>query len=231
MNYFAHAIRHLDRPNFLAGLALPDWLSVSDRKTRLRQRHLLEHLPHFEPAEREIAAGVLQHLEDDHWFHATTAFQQVTSGIGTEFRLVLPTAEEWPCGFLGPLLCELLIDAELARRQLDLLEQYYAQMSQWQPQEIQQLVNRVAPLPAQQLAQFIPLFIRERFLFDCVGDQPLLRRVNQVLRRVNLQPLPAIATKALARGRELVAAQITELLPEPDFAPYLASAAGEHSAA
>lgn len=231
MNYFAHAIRHLDRPDFLAGLALPDWLSVSDRKTRLRERHLREHLPQLEPTQQEIAAGVLQHLQDDHWFHATPAFHLVTSAIGAEFRQALPLAEDWPCGFLGHLLCELLIDAELARLQPHLLDRYYELMPLWQPQEIQQLVNRVAPVPARQLDQFIPLFIEERFLFDYLEDQPLLRRVNQVLRRVNLQPLPAIAITALAQGRRLVAAQLPDLLPEPDFAPFLTPAADRHSPA
>ena len=36
MNYFAHGHRFVDDPYFLAGTAVPDWLSVVDRKVRVR---------------------------------------------------------------------------------------------------------------------------------------------------------------------------------------------------
>ena len=36
MNYLAHGFRFTDEPYFLAGTAAPDWLSVIDRKMRLR---------------------------------------------------------------------------------------------------------------------------------------------------------------------------------------------------
>src|SRR3984957_18435669 len=42
MNYFAHGIRFVDRPWFLAGTALPDWLSVIDRRVRLRPKVMLQ---------------------------------------------------------------------------------------------------------------------------------------------------------------------------------------------
>ena len=32
MNYFAHGVRFLEDPYFLAGTAVPDWLSVVDRR-------------------------------------------------------------------------------------------------------------------------------------------------------------------------------------------------------
>ena len=32
MNYFAHALPFLDRPYFVAGTAVPDWLTVADRR-------------------------------------------------------------------------------------------------------------------------------------------------------------------------------------------------------
>ena len=36
MNYLAHGWRFSDQPYFLAGTAVPDWLSVIDRKMRAR---------------------------------------------------------------------------------------------------------------------------------------------------------------------------------------------------
>jgi hypothetical protein len=50
MNYFAHGIRFLDRPWFLAGTATPDWLSVADRKVRLREKFLVPNLDHPDPS-------------------------------------------------------------------------------------------------------------------------------------------------------------------------------------
>ena len=56
MNYFTHALNHLDRPYFMAGTASPDWLSVADRKVRLRPRQLDPWLDSSD----EIQAAVLR---------------------------------------------------------------------------------------------------------------------------------------------------------------------------
>ncbi len=42
MNYLAHGWRYTDEPYVLAGTAAPDWLSVIDRKIRLRSRTAAE---------------------------------------------------------------------------------------------------------------------------------------------------------------------------------------------
>jgi hypothetical protein len=39
MNYFAHARPFLDQPYFMAGTGVPDWLTVVDRRVRLRAKH------------------------------------------------------------------------------------------------------------------------------------------------------------------------------------------------
>ena len=38
MNYFGHGHRFIDNPFFLAGTAVPDWLSVVNRRVRARRR-------------------------------------------------------------------------------------------------------------------------------------------------------------------------------------------------
>ena len=40
MNCLAHGINFLDRPWFLVGTGMPDWLSMVDRKVRLRPKHI-----------------------------------------------------------------------------------------------------------------------------------------------------------------------------------------------
>ncbi len=36
MNYLSHGFRFVDDPYFVAGTALPDWMSVLDRRNRAR---------------------------------------------------------------------------------------------------------------------------------------------------------------------------------------------------
>jgi hypothetical protein len=87
MNYFAHGLRFTDRPWFLAGTALPDWLSVADRDVRVRARQVFPFADGTGSAEAELAAGILQHLHDDQWFHRTRGFWK--DQVATLFRETL----------------------------------------------------------------------------------------------------------------------------------------------
>ena len=59
MNYFTHALPFLDGdPYFLAGTAVPDWMSVADRQVRVRAKlaaPLREQSPNAQT--RCVAAG------------------------------------------------------------------------------------------------------------------------------------------------------------------------------
>ena len=78
MNYFAHARPFLDQPYFMAGTGVPDWLTVVDRRVRLRAKHA-EALRHdARPWVAQVAGGVLQHLRDDARFHQTRAFAEIS---------------------------------------------------------------------------------------------------------------------------------------------------------
>jgi hypothetical protein len=81
------------------------------------------------------------------------------------------------------------------------------------PQRIADIVELIAGRPAERLAEFIALYRRERILADYRSDEDLLRRLNQVLRRVKLSPLPTEATAWLAEARLRVTARLPELLP------------------
>lgn len=65
MNYFAHALHFLGDPYFIAGTGVPDWLTVADRRVRLRRRHLPLALTDPDRVRRAVAGGVQQHLDDD----------------------------------------------------------------------------------------------------------------------------------------------------------------------
>lgn len=221
MNYFAHAVRFLDRPYFLAGLAVPDWLSVIDRSVRVRSRQLERFAGELDEAEREIAAGILQHLDDDRWFHATPAFYTVTGQLGGMFRKELEraAADEWPYGFLGHVLTEVLLDAALFSGRETQLDNYYAALAEVDERRVAGLIERVTERPVPNAARFIELFRRERFLFDYLDDAQLLYRMNQVMRRVSLPPMPTEIKCVFPKARRLIEREAQNLLPEEDFGP------------
>jgi hypothetical protein len=213
MNYFAHGMRFVDRPYFLAGTALPDWLSVVDRRVRLRARNVQPFADGSGSPQSELAAGVLQHLDDDAWFHRTAAFAVASAELTVLFRNTLPSDDGHRPAFLGHILTEMLLDSVLIDRDPAALAAYYAAFDRLDVTLIADSVNRIAPRPTDCLSGFIPLFVRERFLADYRDPQRLLFRLNQIMRRVKLNPLPAGFDAALMTAREIVAAHAAALLP------------------
>jgi hypothetical protein len=217
MNYFAHGIRFLDRPWFVAGTALPDWLSVIDRRVRLRPKLLAPFADGSGSVGAELAAGALQHLEDDHWFHKTRAFAESTAHLARLFRDFLGPGDNFRCGFLGHIACELLLDAILFERHPKSLDRYYAALGQLDLAELSQAVGELAGQPVD-VARWLPVFCREQFLRDYANDARLAYRLNQVLRRVKLDPLPAGIEEPLSAGRSIVRSYADGLLPATLFA-------------
>lgn len=217
MNYFAHALHHLDRPYFVAGTAVPDWLSVADRQVRLRPRQLEPWFDCADAIQAEIAAGAARHLHDDGWFHATRGFTEVTGQLTHLFRNELGADDKYHCGFLGHVGMELLLDAILIERFPQEFERYYAVLADIDPAEVQGAVNRMARQPTERLAWFVELFRQHQFLRDYSDDNLLLVRLNQVLERVKLSPLPADAVTLLAESRNIVRQRFDDLLPAEHF--------------
>lgn len=220
MNYFAHGIRYVDRPYFLAGTAVPDWLSVVDRKVRMRTRNVR---PFSEPeraadeVQREVALGVLQHLHDDQWFHDSEAFLVTSAELGQMFRQLPDTDDGFRAGFLGHIVTELLIDAALIERHPERLDAYYESVRRIDQQAVQRAVNAMARNQTQHLAPFIPRFVEVRFLADYLEDTRLQYRLNQVLGRIRLKPLPKGSVDVLQRGRRLIRERVDDLLPPAQF--------------
>jgi hypothetical protein len=224
MNYFAHGIRFLDRPWFLAGTALPDWLSVIDRRVRLRHKHVLERADGSGSIDAELAAGAWQHFEDDRWFHKTRAFAEATAHLARLFRDFLGPGDNFRCGFLGHITCELLLDSVLIERHPGLIDRYYAGFAQLDVARLSDAVRDLAGQPVE-VAHWLPLFCREQFLRDYADSARLAYRLNQVLRRVKLDPLPVGIEEPLSAGRSIVRSYADGLLPASHFAvPLLHSA-------
>jgi hypothetical protein len=216
MNYFAHGIRFLDRPWFLAGTALPDWLSVLDRRVRLRPKALAPWVTGGPSREAELAAGALQHFEDDHWFHKTRAFAEATGRLTRIFRDFMGPGDGFRCGFLGHITSELILDAILIERYPDRLEMYYEALRQLDGRQLAEAVTALAGQRVE-LELWLPRFCEVQFLRDYADPARLAFRLNQVLRRIKLDPLPAGIEVPLATAREVVAAFADGMLPPTQF--------------
>jgi hypothetical protein len=162
-----------------------------------------------------IARGVLEHLKDDAWFHETRAFAELSLEFCYQLRTELSDVEGFRPHFLGHILVELLLDAELIAAAPERLEAYYAALATLDGALVESVVARAAAEPAVGLAQMIPLFCRERFLSDYGDDAKLLRRLNQVLRRVGLPPAPERLCHWVSSARRRVADRVDELMLAP----------------
>lgn len=213
MNYLAHGFRFTDEPYFVAGTAAPDWLSVIDRKMRLRSKRAAEFVDDADWRLAALARGVVQHQHDDAWFHLTAAFSELSLAFAVEIRQALPDDEGFRPSFLGHILVELLLDAVLAEEEPRRLDNYYRALDELDPDTIQAAINILATRTSDRVATLVDRFRRERFLFDYSDDNRLLVRLNHVMRRVGLPLLPDGLTDLFPAMRRRVRERREDLLP------------------
>ena len=217
MNYFSHAIQFLDRPVFAVSTSLPDMLSVADRSVRLRSRRIEPFRETASPFDAEVAAGALQHLEDDVWFHKTRAFLETSAELTRLFREAIGVGDGMRCSFLGHIVTELQLDGVLAERYPELLDQYYKLIGDADAVAIQDCVNRMAAKQTERLAILIPKFHHEQFLRDYSDPSRLRFRLNQVMLRVRLEQLSEVLEEALAESWRIIESRVEALLPPDHF--------------
>lgn len=213
MNYLAHGWRLVHEPFLLAGIAAPDWVRLIDKKMRLRSKTARLFTAVEDHPLACFAQGVVRHHEEDDWFHQSRAFVELNLQFAHEFGRRLPADEGFRPGFLGHIVVELLLDAVLIENEPACVDRYYAALAQVDPAEAQRCANALATQPTELLERLLPRFLAERFLYDYLDDGKLLTRLNQVLRRVGLPPLPAEFAEAFPAVREAVRARQRELLP------------------
>jgi hypothetical protein len=213
MNYFAHALAHLDDPYFAAGTAVPDWLNVVDRRLRVRSKHARPFVEDADPVVATVARGIVQHHHDDGWFHGTPAFAELSLQFTAMVREVLYRDDGMRVYFLGHILVEILLDAHLIAAAPQRLHDYYGAMSSVDPTVVATSVSRMSGRPADRLAALIPRFLSERFLWDYADDEKLLFRLNQVMRRVRLPNIREGFVQVIPALRRRIADRHTELLP------------------
>lgn len=212
MNFLAHGRLHLDRPYFVAGTAVPDWLNVVDRRIRARARFAEPYLDDSRESMRQVAAGVQQHHIDDQWFHRGEQFHALSMRFSLAAAELLADDEGFRPSFLGHILVELLLDAELMRRQPQLLDDYYAALDAIDAETVAGYVSEMTGKDASGLAEVVNRFRDVRFLADYSSDSGLLMRLNGVMLRVGLPLLPDHIQSLLSDARTEVAEAADPLL-------------------
>jgi hypothetical protein len=213
MNYLAHGRRFTHDPYFLAGTAAPDWLSVLDRKMRLRSKTVVHHIDDPDPQRAAFARGVMQHHADDDWFHQQQSFVELSLQFTLQIRDLLEPDDGFRPSFVGHILVELLLDACLDEDDPQLLPRYYEALAQLDPVAIQAHINALATRESFVLEKFLPRFRAEQFLADYKDDARLLYRLNQVMRRAKLMELPEVFLSLLPGARRQVRAHLAQLSP------------------
>jgi hypothetical protein len=218
MNFLCHALPYLDNPLVAAATAVPDWLSVVDRKIRARERMAVAGLDSDDDAVRAVSEGILHHIRDDRWFHSTEAFVQSNLDLAVALRDRLPGDRGFRPMFVSHVVIEVLLDAFWIRDRPEFAGEYYRLIEAVSPEVIQSSVNRITGKQTQQLAATIRRFAEARFLYDYLDHQRLLGRLNQVMRRVGLEELPPEVLPWLQEAAELVEFRRRRLLTRPDGA-------------
>ena len=204
MIFFAHALHFLDEPYFAAGTGVPDWLTVVDRRVRVRRKHARPLVDDPDPRAASVAGGILQHIRDDARFHQGRVFVELSLELSAGVRDVLGSESGFRPAFLGHLLVEVLLDASLAAGDPGRLQAYYRTLDSVDTVLVQEAVNRMGSRPTERLAAMISGFRQDQILWDYLEDAKLLVRLNQVLHRVKFAQLPDAFADFLPGARRLV---------------------------
>ena len=174
------------------------------RKTRAREKVARQFVNDDDPRVAELAAGIVRHHTDDHWFHGLREFVELNLKFAIELRELLGKDAGFRPHLAGHIIIEVLLDGYLNEQHPGQLDRYYELVGQVNPSIVQQAVNQIAAIPTHKLANFLPLFIDEAYLYDYVDDAKVRYRLNRVLTRVKLAELPVSVLEWMPSARKRV---------------------------
>lgn len=215
MNFLSHALPYLDRPLMAVSTGIPDWLRVADRSLRARAKSARLFVDSQDVELRMVAQGIVQHVEDDGWFHTTGAFVETNLQLAVALREWLPGDAGFRPTFVAHILIEMFLDAFWIEDDPGSADRYYAAIESVELETIQRCVNAIIGRPTDRLSGVIERFVDARFLYDYLDLDKLLVRVNQVMKRVGLTPLPPEVREWLPAARKLVESRRRRLLESP----------------
>jgi len=214
MNCFAHSIPFFDRPYFAVGTCLPDWLTACDRKCRARKKKAAAWVDDADPIMAAVAAGVVQHHEDDYWFHGSAIFARINTEFAIEYREQFGNTQTMRANLIGHIVIEMLLDAFLESQFPGGMEQMYGWVAELDADKVQDCLNHFASKPTTKLVGEIDHFLTERYLFDYLKDDGVRYRMNRVLGRLKLDLMPEESIAWLGEKREQVYQQAEMLLAQ-----------------
>jgi hypothetical protein len=198
---------------------MPDWIRVVDKRTRVRSKtvknYLDRHIENCTPESLAFCHGILQHHTDDDWFHNTETFLALNVQFARELRELMGDDASMRAGFVGHISIELLLDAILIDRSPGELADYYRVLESLDPQAIESTLASILGRPVPNVGKLIRRFSIERFMYDYLEDTRLLRRLNQIMTRVNLPCLPEAMIQWLPEARRTVFLHAEALLNAP----------------
>ncbi len=202
----------MNEPLMAVSSGIPDWLSVVDRKIRARRRMAIQFIDHEDAELRSVARGIVAHVDDDRWFHSGDAFVQTNLQFAVELRDLLPGDAGFRPTFVGHILVEMLLDALWIRDSPEIAKRSRTSSAAIPATTIQRCVNMITGRPTDGLAPVIERYVDARFLYDYLDETTLLFRLNQVMKRVGLTPLPDTIKPWLNRAFEVVGSRRLALL-------------------
>lgn len=107
--------------------------------------------------------------------------------------------------FLGHILVELLLDAQLIAAAPGRLDRYYHALEALDRDLVADGLERMTSKSIPRLAEFLGKFIEIRFLADYADNGRLRYRLNQVMQRVGLARIPPEFEQLLPECREAIA--------------------------
>ncbi|MCC9656054.1 hypothetical protein [Rhodopirellula halodulae] len=212
MNFLCHALPYLDQPVMAVATGIPDFLSVIDRKIRARGKMAALHLKADDEVLRDVARGVVAHVEDDRWFHGGETFARMNLEFAVQLRDLLPGDAGFRPSFVGHILIEMLLDANVMEQHAGLADRYYSLFDEVPMQQVSDAVQTIAENRTDKIPATLQRFASTRFLYDYLDDDTLLFRLNQVMARVGLAELPKAVGDWLPSARLEVRRNHTRLL-------------------
>jgi hypothetical protein len=212
MNSFSHALAFFDDPYFAAGACVPDWLTACDRRCRARKKRAANWVDDDDPVMRSVARGVVQHHEDDYWFHGSAEFTRMNMLMAVEYREKFGNTQTMRASLIGHIVIEMLLDAWLESKFPGAMEAMYVWLAKLDAEKIQSSINQFATKPTDKLAAEIGRFLKVRYLFDYLKDGGVRYRMNKVLGRLQLDLMPEESIKWIGKKRELIYASAPALL-------------------
>ncbi|MEM9984193.1 MAG: hypothetical protein AAF804_03790 [Bacteroidota bacterium] len=189
MNFIAHYYidRQIEQDLFVAGVCTPDWVSIFNRKVRVKEGRLpsLDGATHSLP-EQAFHLGVRRHLEVDGLFHTSSFFKEETGILNRLFEQYLGPDQVPRSFFVAHVLFELVLDKVLIQADPSLLGDYYHHLDSCDLDRLVELTEWVtgASLPGYQA--FIRRFITKKYLYQYTDWDHVVYVLRRILERVTI---------------------------------------------